>query len=190
MLRTITVPYSSFRYASGKELVQKFHCVSHPIILHSYFKPILNVKRFTSAEVEHAVSYEELKALIEARDVLLIDVRDPEEIESQGRIIGAVNVPLGQLPEAFEMTEDNFFKKYNFEKPHTYDANVVFHGLSHIKSTAAVEIAHKHGFTKQVPPLRQIENSAFSGRLGRMDSPGKIANVRSLTLNDVAILVA
>ncbi|CDW54954.1 Rhodanese domain containing protein [Trichuris trichiura] len=159
--RTIAASHSNFRYAPGMQLVEKFHCAAQPTILRSYFKPILSVKQFTSIDAEHAVSYEELKALIEARDVLLIDVRDPEEIEAQGRIIGAVNVPLGQLPEAFEMTEESFFKKYNFEKPHMYDANVVFHGLSHIKSTAAVEIAHKHGFTKQVSPVKQVEVAYF-----------------------------
>lgn len=39
------------------------------------------------------MSIEELIALIEARDVKLIDVREPTEIEKTGLIKGAVNVP-------------------------------------------------------------------------------------------------
>uniref|UniRef100_A0A5S6PYZ6 Rhodanese domain-containing protein n=1 Tax=Trichuris muris TaxID=70415 RepID=A0A5S6PYZ6_TRIMR len=148
ILQAISASHSSFNRLRGKQFGEVLYSASRQLAPRSHFKPIFNVSLSTSAQYENAVSYEELKALIEAHDVLLIDVRDPEEITNQGRIIDAVNIPLGQLPEAFEMDDESFFKKYKFEKPHKFDANVVFHGLSHIKSTAAVEIAHRHGFTK------------------------------------------
>ena len=40
----------------------------------------------------------ELKALLDAGRVRLLDVRQPEELEI-ARIEGAVNIPLNQLPE-------------------------------------------------------------------------------------------
>ncbi|KRZ78213.1 Thiosulfate sulfurtransferase/rhodanese-like domain-containing protein 3 [Trichinella papuae] len=96
----------------------------------------------------YELTYEELKALYDADDVLIIDVRDPEEIKKQGKIEGSYNIPLGQLSEALKLTPEAFRKQYHFEKPTKYDANIVFHGLSHIKSTAALEIAHKYGYKK------------------------------------------
>ncbi|KRY60772.1 Thiosulfate sulfurtransferase/rhodanese-like domain-containing protein 3 [Trichinella britovi] len=96
----------------------------------------------------YELTYEELKALYDANDVLIIDVRDPEEIKKQGKIEGSYNIPLGQLSEALKLTPEAFRKQYHFDKPTKYDANIVFHGLSHIKSTAALEIAHKYGYKK------------------------------------------
>ncbi|KAL1245519.1 Thiosulfate sulfurtransferase/rhodanese-like domain-containing protein [Trichinella spiralis] len=77
----------------------------------------------------YELTYEELKALYDANDVLIIDVRDPEEIKKQGKIEGSYNIPLGQLSEALKLTPEAFRKH-------------------HIKSTAALEIAHKYGYKK------------------------------------------
>ncbi|KRZ32583.1 Thiosulfate sulfurtransferase/rhodanese-like domain-containing protein 3, partial [Trichinella pseudospiralis] len=105
-------------------------------------------KNYYGIHNSYELTYEELKALYDADDVLIIDVRDPEEIKKQGKIEGSYNVPLGQLSEALKLTPEAFRKQYHFEKPTKYDANIVFHGLSHIKSTAALEIAHKYGYKK------------------------------------------
>ncbi|KRY01007.1 Thiosulfate sulfurtransferase/rhodanese-like domain-containing protein 3, partial [Trichinella pseudospiralis] len=100
-------------------------------------------KNYYGIHNSYELTYEELKALYDADDVLIIDVRDPEEIKKQGKIEGSYN-----LSEALKLTPEAFRKQYHFEKPTKYDANIVFHGLSHIKSTAALEIAHKYGYKK------------------------------------------
>merc|ERR1719244_1170793 len=42
-------------------------------------------------------TYEELCAALASEDVLVVDVRQPKELASDGAIPGAVNIPLGQV---------------------------------------------------------------------------------------------
>ena len=39
------------------------------------------------------ITYEELKELIKKHEVLLVDVREPKEIEQTGLMPGAINIP-------------------------------------------------------------------------------------------------
>jgi rhodanese-related sulfurtransferase len=43
------------------------------------------------------LSADELKELLEKKDVFFLDVREPKELEELGTIKGYVNIPLGQL---------------------------------------------------------------------------------------------
>jgi rhodanese-related sulfurtransferase len=46
------------------------------------------------------LSADELKKLVDARKkVFLLDVREPKELEEEGAIKGAINIPLGTLAE-------------------------------------------------------------------------------------------
>ena len=49
------------------------------------------------AEEEKKLSADELKELIEKKDVFFLDVREPKELEELGTIKGYVNIPLDQL---------------------------------------------------------------------------------------------
>jgi rhodanese-related sulfurtransferase len=46
---------------------------------------------------EKNLSADELKELIEKKNVFFLDVREPKELEELGTIKGYVNIPLGQL---------------------------------------------------------------------------------------------
>ena len=64
------------------------------------FAPFAGVSLFgqnKSAEEEKKLSADELKELIEKKDVFFLDVREPRELEELGTIKGYVNIPLGQL---------------------------------------------------------------------------------------------
>jgi len=43
------------------------------------------------------LSADELKALLDKKDVFFLDVREPKELQELGTIKGYVNIPLGQL---------------------------------------------------------------------------------------------
>ena len=49
------------------------------------------------AAEEKKLSADELKDLIEKKDVFFLDVREPKELEELGTIKGYVNIPLDQL---------------------------------------------------------------------------------------------
>ncbi|KAM7301675.1 putative secreted salivary gland peptide [Ixodes scapularis] len=52
---------------------------------------------------------------------VVIDVREPEELETDGRIPNFHNIPLKSIPEAFELEPKEFETKYNFSKPEADD---------------------------------------------------------------------
>ena len=65
-----------------------------------------------------AVDYEEFEALRRDETAVLLDVRNPGELESDGRIPGAVNVPIGAVPETFTTMDDDIFEDlFGTEKP-------------------------------------------------------------------------
>lgn len=48
-------------------------------------------------EEEKKLSADELKELIDKKDIFFLDVREPKELEELGTIKGYVNIPLDQL---------------------------------------------------------------------------------------------
>lgn len=51
------------------------------------------------------------------RTRIIIDVREPAEVQSTGRIPGAYNMPLTSNPDAFYLGAEDFFERFGFEKP-------------------------------------------------------------------------
>ncbi|KFZ12655.1 hypothetical protein V501_04097, partial [Pseudogymnoascus sp. VKM F-4519 (FW-2642)] len=48
---------------------------------------------------------------------ILIDVREPGELHTTGRIPTSVNLPLSSCPDAFFLPADEFEERFGFEKP-------------------------------------------------------------------------
>jgi len=71
------------------------------------------------------VSFPALKLLLEQKRITLIDVRNSTELETVGEIPGSVNVPLHEIPEAFQLSPDQFLEKYKFQLPQTTAKNIV-----------------------------------------------------------------
>ncbi|KAJ6646954.1 putative thiosulfate sulfurtransferase, mitochondrial [Pseudolycoriella hygida] len=84
----------------------------------------------TSSEATKKVPvayYDEIKDLPKHREKLLVDVREPSELQSTGRIPMSINVPLGDVQKAFsdDTTEEQFARLYNHTKPHLKDQIIV-----------------------------------------------------------------
>ncbi|XP_076356471.1 uncharacterized protein LOC143249820 isoform X2 [Tachypleus tridentatus] len=138
--------FPSVRLLKSKRV---FNNVKSPV--HAYYGNWTSrtFQRRYSVEVEDRdVSFEDLEALIQGGDIQLFDVREPKEIDEYGTIPGSVNIPLGQVKDALLLAEDAFQNKYKVSKPQQFDANIVFFGLGPIKARAAVELAHKFGYTR------------------------------------------
>ncbi|KAJ1506382.1 Thiosulfate:glutathione sulfurtransferase [Coelomomyces lativittatus] len=80
-------------------------------------------------------------------DILLIDVRNPEET-SLGTIPTAISVPLSELKDALVLPNMQFKLMYQGEKPSRETGNLIFYCKSGKRSSSACEIAKSLGFKK------------------------------------------
>ncbi|XP_070502401.1 rhodanese domain-containing protein CG4456-like [Chironomus tepperi] len=64
-------------------------------------------------------TYDEIKDLPNHPEKLLIDVREPHELENTGRIPTSINIPLDEVRRAFsdEITDQEFELMYGVKKP-------------------------------------------------------------------------
>ncbi|CAG9772888.1 unnamed protein product [Ceutorhynchus assimilis] len=94
------------------------------------------------------VNYDQFKTLMQDEKVVVIDVRQPEELKEHGALPKGINVPLmnNELEEAFKsLTNEQFSKKYGHEKPDK-DTPIIFSCMKGGRSTKAEEIALKLGY--------------------------------------------
>ncbi len=59
------------------------------------------------AEEEKKLSANELRELLDKKDVFFLDVREPKELEELGTIKGYVNIPLDQLEKRISEVPKN-----------------------------------------------------------------------------------
>jgi rhodanese-related sulfurtransferase len=93
------------------------------------------------------VDYNDLSFLLSQESCMVIDVRNPEQVEI-GTIPGSVNIPLSDLKNACMLDEDEFLSKYNVPKPSKEDVMLVLSGLGPNQAMTAFEIAYKSGYKK------------------------------------------
>ncbi|XP_024124170.1 thiosulfate sulfurtransferase/rhodanese-like domain-containing protein 3 isoform X2 [Oryzias melastigma] len=128
-------------------------CWDCPPTFVEYFYPVqslcpgsaLHFRGYSSEPLSTEVSYEQLKQRLNDGKVVVIDVREPWELREYGFIPGSVNVPLGQVNTAFQLSPEDFREKFGAEMPHRTD-NIVFLCLAGIRSKAAVDTAASLGY--------------------------------------------
>ncbi|KAK4309277.1 hypothetical protein Pmani_019090 [Petrolisthes manimaculis] len=123
------------------------------------------------------LDFEELRALQLAGDIALIDVRDTQEIQNYGEIPGSLNIPLCKIKVALQLSEDDWEREFQIEKPDKSDRNLVFYARGPNASSTAVEIAHRLGFNRSRHyiggwedycqqtgvPLKKPQDNGFNG---------------------------
>ncbi|SPQ23715.1 ecb24421-8323-48c9-9003-b7717ac3dd64 [Thermothielavioides terrestris] len=80
------------------------------------------------------------------RSTVIIDVREPHELEQTGRIPGALNIPVTSAPDSFHIPADEFEDRFGYPRPPP-DAEVVFYCRSGVRSRAAAGLAKEAGWT-------------------------------------------
>lgn len=105
--------------------------------------------KFSKAEDRIPIAYyEDVKALTEDSEKLLVDVREPNEIQESGKIPHSINIPLGMVAQALSptMSADNFLQKYGRQKPDK-ETEIIFHCRLGMRSLKAAQEASKLGFS-------------------------------------------
>jgi rhodanese-related sulfurtransferase len=89
--------------------------------------------------VVQSVSGEEMAAQMQAPDVVMVDIRDPREIEREGLIPGAFHAPRGMLE--FWIDPESPYHKPAFAEAKTF----VFYCASGWRSLLAARLAQEMG---------------------------------------------
>ncbi|KAL1506239.1 hypothetical protein ABEB36_005636 [Hypothenemus hampei] len=63
------------------------------------------------------VHFNEFKHLLNDKNVVVIDVREPEELKELGTLPKSINIPLGEVEEALKLSNECFLQKYGQNKP-------------------------------------------------------------------------
>ncbi|XP_075902477.1 thiosulfate:glutathione sulfurtransferase [Nelusetta ayraudi] len=99
------------------------------------------------ASPANVITYEDLKALLEkSQNLLLVDVRGKEEVD-KGRIPGSAHIPVDTVEAAFSLEPEEFKAKYGVAKPQLDAPELVFHCHMGGRGGRATEAARKLGFT-------------------------------------------
>lgn len=93
------------------------------------------------------VTVQELLDLIRFEKVTIIDVREPWELRTEGKIAGSINIPGWKLQNALTLPPKLFQTYYKIEKPSKSDCNLIFHCKSGGRSLKAVQLARAMGWT-------------------------------------------
>ncbi|XP_063700159.1 rhodanese domain-containing protein CG4456 isoform X2 [Culicoides brevitarsis] len=99
----------------------------------------------TNMAVNPIATYEEVKDLPNHPEKLLIDVREPSELQQTGVIPTSINIPLATVETEFKLSADMFKQKYSRDKP-TEDTEVIFSCLKGGRAQKAADAAKALGF--------------------------------------------
>ncbi|XP_018666900.2 thiosulfate:glutathione sulfurtransferase-like [Ciona intestinalis] len=96
------------------------------------------------------ISVGELKDLLAKSDPLVVDVRNPSEIEASGSIGSKknINIPFSDLDKELSLSNAEFKAKYGLDKPQGDGSDVIFHCMKGGRGSRAVVVAEKHGMKK------------------------------------------
>ncbi|XP_078572779.1 cartilage acidic protein 1-like [Branchiostoma floridae x Branchiostoma japonicum] len=94
------------------------------------------------------VTFSELTAGLASRELLVIDVRRPEELQRDGAIPLAVNIPMSQLESALLMSAEVFQQRFGVPKPRLDADNIVFTCRTGRRARRAQRLARRLGYTR------------------------------------------
>ncbi|KAI9931794.1 hypothetical protein ASPWEDRAFT_169364 [Aspergillus wentii DTO 134E9] len=83
------------------------------------------------------------------KNLILVDVREPAELNSTGIIPSAVSVPLASQPDAFFLTPDEFETRFGYPKPGAEEdqtQEIVFYCKAGVRARAAAQLAVQAGY--------------------------------------------
>ncbi|EXJ70961.1 uncharacterized protein A1O5_05954 [Cladophialophora psammophila CBS 110553] len=76
---------------------------------------------------------------------IIIDVREPSELKSTGKIPGSRNLPIKSAADGFFLGPEEFEERFGWEKP-SQDDEVIFYCKAGVRSQAAARLAGQADF--------------------------------------------
>ncbi|KAK6525800.1 hypothetical protein TWF281_010844 [Arthrobotrys megalospora] len=115
--------------------------ISKPLGVRTY------IKKADEVEPLKVVTFEEVKKLSDNPDPkrIIVDVREPNELNKSGVIPNSINIPFTTAPDAWFLSPDSFEDRFGFQKP-SEDTELVFSCKAGIRSNSAARIAKSAGY--------------------------------------------
>ncbi|KHN97883.1 Rhodanese domain protein [Metarhizium album ARSEF 1941] len=111
--------------------------------------------RCSSAGREGAVpgsriwSFDEIKQLVaggnSSEKIVIVDVREPLELQTTGKIPGAINIPVTSALQSFHVSDADFEDMHGFERP-SRDATLLFYCKAGVRAKSAAGLAKLAGW--------------------------------------------
>ena len=98
---------------------------------------------------------------------IIIDVREPNELQATGKIPGSQNLPITSAADGFFLPPDEFEDRFGFEKPGK-DDEVIFYCKAGVRSRAAARLASQAGFGGTIAEYPGSWNE-WSGKGGEVE---------------------
>ncbi|KAL3278981.1 hypothetical protein HHI36_016498 [Cryptolaemus montrouzieri] len=91
-------------------------------------------------------SFQDVKSAIKNENILVVDVREPEELKETGEIPGSINIPVGNLENVFKnLSNEQFKSTYGKNKPE-YSTEIILSCRSGKRSEMTQQILQKLGY--------------------------------------------
>ena len=71
------------------------------------------------------VTFQQLTDQLREGTAILVDVRNPNELQEDGKIPGSYNIALPELSEAFQLSDAEFKEKYGLDLPSKDNENLI-----------------------------------------------------------------
>ncbi|XP_063823979.1 rhodanese domain-containing protein CG4456-like isoform X1 [Ostrinia nubilalis] len=95
---------------------------------------------------KRVVGYEDMLKVIHQPEKVIIDVRNPDEVNETGKIPSSINIPLHTVQDVLtSMSDEQFKQQYQRNKPSSSD-ELIFYCRSGRRSTEALDKALKLGY--------------------------------------------
>ncbi|CAB3236705.1 unnamed protein product [Arctia plantaginis] len=117
----------------------------HAVFVRSFATKGEDIKK--KMDPKHVVHYDEILKVIHQPRKVLIDVRNPDEVDTTGMIPTSINIPLPHVKDALvSMSNEDFRKTYKRDKP-SEDDEIIFYCRSGKRSQEALDQALKLGYS-------------------------------------------
>ncbi|XP_015516573.1 rhodanese domain-containing protein CG4456 [Neodiprion lecontei] len=111
---------------------------------------LLAQTKVMKGEGDHGLNlnYEDILKAQKDDKILIVDVREDEEIKETGKLPGSIHIPMGEAVNAItNLPEKEFFDRYQKPKP-TKDTKLIFSCRSGKRSATVQEEMLKQGYEK------------------------------------------
>ena len=128
---------------------RKLHFVPVQSTLHFSTSTVTNTNSETMSEGENKtlnVYYNDILKAQKDNSILIIDVREKEEIDETGKLPGSIHIPMGEVTNTLmNLSQKDFKEKFNREKP-SKDTKIILSCRSGKRSGMVQEQIQKLGY--------------------------------------------